>query len=111
MTSEESVRELFSKVNAELGTIDVLIHSAATMNLGPVGGVEPSTWWTDFVRSPWGNNLNHLTDYLVGNQRERIISYVSLLRPSSQGRQRYNHRFEQWRRRDNVSVYEFVQHK
>lgn len=52
LTSEASVEQLWAKSNSELGRIDVLINDAGAMNYAPVGDIEPSDWWRDYV-SPY----------------------------------------------------------
>ncbi|KAF2194086.1 NAD(P)-binding protein [Zopfia rhizophila CBS 207.26] len=56
LTSESAVQELWAKANAEIGTIDVLINDAGTMNYAAIGDIEPSKWWNDFevnVKGPY----------------------------------------------------------
>lgn len=52
LSSETSVRQLWDIAAAEVGKIDVLINNAGHMNYAPIGGIEPSEWWNDFVSGP-----------------------------------------------------------
>jgi NADP-dependent 3-hydroxy acid dehydrogenase YdfG len=51
LRSEVEVRDLWTKANAEVGQIDVLINDAGRMNWAPIGSIEPSEWWLDYVCS------------------------------------------------------------
>lgn len=51
LRSENEVKELWAKASDEVGHVDVLINDAAHMHWAPIGSIEPSEWWMDFVRS------------------------------------------------------------
>ncbi|KAL9092348.1 MAG: hypothetical protein Q9165_004523, partial [Trypethelium subeluteriae] len=48
VTSEVSVQELFTIAKKEIGTFDVLINDAGTLNYAAIDHIEPSKWWNDY---------------------------------------------------------------
>ena len=46
--SEDSVKALFERATAELGTIDVLVNNAATATPATISESEPAQWWQDY---------------------------------------------------------------
>lgn len=50
LRSEHEVGDLWAKVEAEVGKVDVLVNDAGHMSWGPIGTIEPSEWWLDYVR-------------------------------------------------------------
>ena len=51
ITNKEDVERLWAKAEEELGSIDVLINNAGSLNPTRIGQGEPSKWWRGFVRA------------------------------------------------------------
>jgi NAD(P)-dependent dehydrogenase (short-subunit alcohol dehydrogenase family) len=48
LNKEAEVEALFKQAIDAFGTIDVVVHAAGSLAAGPVGDLEPSTWFHDF---------------------------------------------------------------
>ncbi|KAJ8124648.1 hypothetical protein O1611_g8993 [Lasiodiplodia mahajangana] len=57
LRSEESVKELWEKAIITIGTVDVLINNAGSLNDAPIGDIEPGQWWNDFEVNVKGTYL------------------------------------------------------
>lgn len=49
ITSDTDVDTIYEKVLAEFGTVDILVNATGAMNVGPIGVLQPSKWWENFV--------------------------------------------------------------
>ncbi|KAF2228574.1 NAD(P)-binding protein [Viridothelium virens] len=48
ITSESAVEILFDKAKATFGTVDTIVNAAGTMTGGPIGDLDPKTWWLNY---------------------------------------------------------------
>ncbi|ORY15411.1 hypothetical protein BCR34DRAFT_508423 [Clohesyomyces aquaticus] len=84
--SEEDAKQLWAKVKAEIGIIDILIANAGVFSENsagfPVTGkMDPSQWWSDMeinIRGPYIQIYNFLQQYLAeGKEPEGTIVVLS----------------------------------
>lgn len=61
ITNEASVVELYAAAKEAIGKIDILINSAASLNMGPVGIIDAADFFTDF-------QVNVLGTYRITHQ-------------------------------------------
>lgn len=51
--SEDEVKQLFSRIESEIGTVDILVNNAGSGKSAlPVRDVNPNDFWYDFVSIP-----------------------------------------------------------
>ncbi|KAF2638815.1 NAD(P)-binding protein [Massarina eburnea CBS 473.64] len=79
ITKEEDVQSVFSRAIAKLGTIDVVINTAGSMNVnGFIGEIAPSQWWKDYETNVFGTyKLAHYFITSTGG-KGTFINLVSL---------------------------------
>lgn len=75
ITNEGSVAALFAAAKEAVGKVDVLIHSAGTLELGPVGVAEPTKFFNDFQVNVLGS---YLVTYHFLAQADGVGTVVSL---------------------------------
>lgn len=67
LRSESEVGELWARAQAEVGKVDVLVNDAGHMSWGPIGTIEPSEWWLDYVFDPFPScGFPHLPRLMTG---------------------------------------------
>lgn len=49
IANDADVEDIFKQAIERFGSVDVVINAAGTMNTGPIGQIEPSKWWQDYV--------------------------------------------------------------
>jgi NAD(P)-dependent dehydrogenase (short-subunit alcohol dehydrogenase family) len=77
IANETDVDGIFKHAIERFGRVDTVINAAGTMNTGPIGQIEPSKWWQDYVRV----NFSRTTSIILteaGNQRQRYLQPRSL---------------------------------
>lgn len=57
LTSESQVEAMFKQCIDAFGTIDVVVHAAATVAAGPAGDMEPEAWFVGFEVNVKGSYL------------------------------------------------------
>ena len=74
ITNEASVAALFAAAKEAVGKVDVLIHSAGSLEAGPVGTVDPTKFFSDFQVNVLGSYL--MTHYFLA-QADGVGTIVS----------------------------------
>lgn len=49
IASETDVGTIFQTAIDKFGKVNVVINAAGTTHVGPIGEIEPSQWWQDYV--------------------------------------------------------------
>lgn len=77
LTKEADVQALFNEAVQAFGTVDVVVHAAGSIAGGPVGDLEPSTWFSDYEVNVKGSYI--LVHYYLKAVSEGTFIFLGTL--------------------------------